>query len=699
MAVEIQEIDAYSPFMFNVKALWRANSDVLGYFPDGAFSDYADKRRILIALDGDQFAGYLLYRIAHGRIPRIVHLSVDPAKRGYGVARALVDGLHHRTQTYPGIGLKCRRDFAVNQMWPRLGFVARNEQAGRSQSGSELTSWWLDHNQPTLWTAAAVDAPETRIAVAIDANVFLDLRNETDPTCEESKSLLVDWLQESIELCITTELLNEIARNENAAQRTALRSFASQFRELPSDKTRFDKTIEQIRCHFPAVPTKSSDSDMRQVARAIAAGVQFFATRDEQLLGKSDDIYEDFRLRIIRPSDLIVRLDELRREAEYQPASLAATPLRRRLVHSGEERQLTDAFRQVDLRETKAAFQAQARRFFSDPQHYECRLTVDEHDQFLTLLVSSREQENALTIHLFRVAVGKLSPTLARYHIRLCLLCCAQEGRTFAKIKDVHLASDVKIALQEEGFLELDDEWVKAVLPVSETAQSIMKKLSELTALSRSEAAYCQGVITLLDQEKATENVYAMAEVERLLWPAKVLNAEIPAFIVPIHPQWAQSMFDTNLAAQTLFGASLALALNREAVYYRSAKTQILQAPARVLWYITKSKEYQGTGSIRACSQIAEVKIGRPKELFRRFRRLGIYEWQHIIRSVHGDLDKEIMAVRFRNTELFPTPIPWDRATQDLRGMGMPSQFQSPHRITSEAFAHFYQLATKKDGQ
>ena len=31
--------------------------------------------------------------------------------------------------------------------------------------------------------------------------------------------------------------------------------------------------------------------------------------------------------------------------------------------------------------------------------------------------------------------------------------------------------------------------------------------------------------------------------------------------------------------------------------------------------------------TIKACSQLEEVVIGKPKELFRRFQRLGIYEW------------------------------------------------------------------------
>jgi len=34
--------------------------------------------------------------------------------------------------------------------------------------------------------------------------------------------------------------------------------------------------------------------------------------------------------------------------------------------------------------------------------------------------------------------------------------------------------------------------------------------------------------------------------------------------------------------------------------------------------------------SVKACSRLEEAIIGKPKELFRRFKRLGVYEWKDV---------------------------------------------------------------------
>ena len=51
----------------------------------------------------------------------------------------------------------------------------------------------------------------------------------------------------------------------------------------------------------------------------ITANTQFFVTRDQKLLDLSARIYEAFGITILRPTDLIIRIDELRREVEYAP--------------------------------------------------------------------------------------------------------------------------------------------------------------------------------------------------------------------------------------------------------------------------------------------------------------------------------------------------------------------------------------------
>lgn len=123
-----------------------------------------------------------------------------------------------------------------------------------------------------------------------------------------------------------------------------------------------------------------------------------------------EDIYKEFQLRLMRPSDLIIRLDELRREAEYQPVSLAATSLNVRLA-GGDDPTILTAFQNPDLRERRDGFQSRLRRFLASPRRFSCRLTEGEDKQPLSLVVCDTQVDDELIIPMFRVGRTKLAPT------------------------------------------------------------------------------------------------------------------------------------------------------------------------------------------------------------------------------------------------------------------------------------------------
>ncbi|MGV2336854.1 MAG UNVERIFIED_CONTAM: hypothetical protein LVR18_23095 [Planctomycetaceae bacterium] len=61
---------------------------------------------------------------------------------------------------------------------------------------------------------------------------------------------------------------------------------------------------------------------------------------------------------------------------------------------------------------------------------------------------------------------------------------------------------------------------------------------------------------------------------------------------------------------------------------------------------------------LRACSSLTGVEIGEAKELYRRFRRLGVYEWRDVLRTA-GAPTGSLMALEFTDTELFTPAIGW----------------------------------------
>lgn len=180
------------------------NAATLGFFPDGAFDEYAAKGHLLAAYTNvNTLAGYLLFRITHSRNDvSIVHLCVDFSLRSKGVARTLVNELIERTKTHRGIGLWCRRDFSVSKFWPRLGFVAIYDKAGKSVTGSTLTFWWHDYCHPNLFTSIQEKELDEKIRVVIDSNVFIDLYDRLN---EESQALAADWLQSSIDVFLNND--------------------------------------------------------------------------------------------------------------------------------------------------------------------------------------------------------------------------------------------------------------------------------------------------------------------------------------------------------------------------------------------------------------------------------------------------------------------------------------------------------------
>lgn len=184
-----------------------------------------------------------------------------------------------------------------------------------------------------------------------------------------------------------------------------------------------------------------------------------------------------------------------------------------------------------------------------------------------------------------------------------------------------------------------------------------------------------------------------MADIERMLYPAKITDAEIPTYIIPIKSRWAKELFDKELAGEGIWRAKEELALRREVVYYSSKRK--MKYPGRILWYVTSSPDDKNSsailGAIRACSRLDEVTIGKPKDLYKKFRRLGIYSFQDVLKTAGNNLDKEIKAVKFSDTELFINPIKFAEIKTMLNRS---IQLQSSIEIYPEEFKMLYNRGT-----
>jgi hypothetical protein len=170
---------------------------------------------------------------------------------------------------------------------------------------------------------------------------------------------------------------------------------------------------------------------------------------------------------------------------------------------------------------------------------------------------------------------------------------------------------------------------------------------------------------------------------------------DIPTFIIPIKYWYAKDLFDSQLAQGGLFGAKEdILLLRRESVYYRSKHPSCgLKTPARILWYVTQSQDKQDNNmlslkSIRACSRLDQIITGKPETLYKSFRRLGVFDRQQVlnIAKKKKNPNKEIMAIRFSDTEIFENPINLTEIKEII-----PSLFLlSPKEILNDDFILIY---------
>jgi len=632
-----------------------------------------------------------------GKFVSIVHLCVEPSHRQKGVAKALVDYFKKitRDEFFQGIRIHCRRDYKVNDVWPKFGFNALDEKHGRSKQGSTLTVWWFDHGHPTLFTLADEQKIGSKLPVVIDANIFYDLQKSPQSASEkESHSLLAGWL--NIKLHLTPEIYNEINRHKNEIKRKSGREFIKKFKVLPSPDDEFQKTCEQLRHFFPKKQISDSyESDLRQLARSIATNMPFFVTRDEALQKKSEDIHKIFGMHIISPSYLITYQDELMRNIEYQPVKLAGK-INIKRVNSEQIVLLENQFHVLQWK-TKAQFKQQLQAYLAEPHIFETSI-IQSAGQLLALIVYGRKNKHELEIPVFRFMRNSLSATLARRLVLNTILDSSAEGRVLTKVTDLNLSDEMIDALREHGFVLINNHWIKASLQIVGTAK---KLAAELTAIGNNLPQITQYATQMTEaiEIALSKNNRGLLDIERSLWPTKITDVDIPTFVVPIQPDWAMQLFDFNLAKQDLFGGEPSLILKVENVYYRAShpSPKELATPARILWYVSKGKgNYQGTMSIRACSYLDEVVIDKPKALFSRFKRLGIYEWKDVFKTANQNLDKYIMAFRFSNTEIFNHPIHQNELKEIWKQeSGVNFHVQKPTFISNQLFFHLYHVGVQ----
>lgn len=687
-------------YLESVVQLWRKYSDTLGFFPEGAFFDYASRKQILIALNGNNHvSGYILYRVSKQKVS-ITHLCVDDRCRCSGLSRLLLDHLRSETKDLKGVGLFCRRDYSVNTLWPKLGFVPMSEKKGRGKKLETLTYWWLDYRNPTLFTESIKNEIKEKIAIVIDANVFYDLDYKNNkPESIESKAIDADWFKGVAAISVTDEIYTEINRRESEEEREYQRIRAQKFNPLVSNRDEVIELEQELRGFLRKPRNEQDSSDFRQFAHAISAKADYFITRDDYLLKQADLIYEKYNLNIRRPAEIILEVDNLYDEVSYRPARLAGTLASIRLVSSGEVDTIAKYFCLNKQGEKIKLFKKRLATILGQPDKFRVFMAVDSNGSALSVYATSNNASGSIHVCLARVKEGMLGSTLARYLLIKLIREASKDRFQSIMFSDDHIQTTFIDALQEEGFIKSGREWVRLVINTPIQLQSLEDAISKrtLTALSGVNDDFFVRLLNAIKDARVSKEKYSSSELERLIWPGKILDNDIPCYIVPIKPGWARGLFDEKLANEDLFGADLNLAIQNEGVYYYSVRGAKTSAPARILWYVSQDKNIPGSSAIRACSTLKEITVDTPKPLYKKYRRLGVYKWNDILKTANNDCSNKIVAMHFGQTELFRMPITWKNIQQILEGLSLNKSIISATPIPADIFMKIYRLGTNNN--
>lgn len=689
--MEVQIINHKSTWLNEVQSLGDTASGTVGFLAREVYSDYARKGHILVAIDGEQLLAYTMFRFKKNSIV-IVHLCVDPKYRGQGIPSKMLDYLIDQNKEYVShIQLACRRDYKLEKFWQKLGFSAVAEKPGRATKDRTILTIWVRENPNCTDLFASLAGADTgKALVVLDTNIVIDL---CDGDNNESNYLLQSYLGTYAEFRITKYVVNEINQSNDPAVRNKHRDYAKEhYPTLENvDEELFQKVKAALLEKRNAIENSNMWYDIVHIAQAVAAGAEVFVTRDGGWLNNefSEYIEKQYGLRIMSPGEFINSIDELNSPFDYSPLKLAGLGLEYSKMQSSDfSATVSTFFQSYGLKKT--AFEQKLRQWIGSP------------DQYTVLLIKTKDapvcliayciQNDVMRVETLMINTGKIKPSLQSTFVKRIafkLLDDAHKGNAQGiKISKEGLDGDICGGLRDCGFFD-DEDCLLRIIKAEVVHAKELKVVKTLPADSPLNLAINR---FRNDQCAGTISPEQVVSLEKAMWPMKLSDTNIPCFIVPIKADYAVQLFDENLYNQefNLFeNDKPEPALSIENAYFKTEKHSVPQAPARILWYVSSSN-YIGTPAIRACSYLDRIEKGTAKELFEKYKRLGVLEWRDLQKlSQKGDVATYV----FSYTELFENPIGLDEIRRIIAKPR--ATFQSFCTIDEKTFLHIYQAGSQ----
>ena len=323
----------------------------------------------------------------------------------------------------------------------------------------------------------------------------------------------------------------------------------------------------------------------------------------------------------------------------------------------------------LQLGERPRELETKVNSFLSDAPGTEVEVLWSD-DEPIVLLGLAYASPGTLTVSLCRVARSVRSDSLRRFPMVESINRAVTKSLDIVKVDDSAVSLELLPNLTEMGFTRCPGGFVRFCFT---------RFLEQDQALSK--------IVGLMPDCADNYKNMSGLDLERSCSPL-ISDAAQNYFLIPIRPGFARNLVDRRLSSSDMFGGNPDVLLRWSNVYYRAASHhKMLTAPGRILWYVSgDSKE------IAAVSHLDEVVLDKPKELFRKFRRFGTYEWRDLYETCGGDITKKVMALLFSHTFPLRRRVPLDeiRKVFDEDGVGL--TLQSPRKIQFGTFLKLFSL-------
>lgn len=685
-------VDERSEWLSAVQKLGDDSRLTLGFMPTQAFVDYARRKQILGLIINGELVAYTMFRYKKTSLI-IVHFCVSTKHRGHGYAKELMLALYQQEKDYVSqFQLSCRRDYNLDKFWCALGFVPMAEKPGRASKTNSILTTWIRPNPECQNLFSNVLSNDTgKIRVVLDSNIVIALCSENEL---EVQALMQDFLSNYVEYYVSKEVFNEINKQGNPAIRNNIRNFIKNwFSIIPSyDEQLYAEVQNYLLSLKYAEEYSNTWYDISHISYAIAFEADTFVTRDTTWLNTaiSDAIFKKYGFRILSPAELIRYIDEIDSPSSYSPQKLVGLNLEYSEMKTDDFPMIVNIFYRQYLSGKKSVFTAALKKWMAAPEKYHIFEVKSNARPVCLAVYYTVDIDNAVSIPLLLIDTSKIKPSLHSTFVKRIvfkMLETAQKaGVTSISISKQGLSSQMVTAIKECGYFENNQVLQriiesKTTLPSTVTIDpSLDQRHPAWAIVNKYTKMVADGVVS----------IQATIDLEKMFWPLKIQSPGVPCYIVPIQASYAKKLFDEDLANTniSLFSnENIESALSIENIYYKSKYQSISYVPARILWYVSKSTDI-GSSSIRACSYLDSVEIADKSVLYKKYRRLGVFDWNDLCR-IQGNNDG-IAAYKFSYTELLPCAVPLD----DVRAIvGAPcATFQSFRKINSEIFFKLYEF-------